>query len=207
MVKLRLYSKLKCWIDFMVLFEGRCQTIDNWGADMQSSAVCEHSALYALLRCYAYRQRVLHKALIDLRPDLLMLWNLDISTEATRQYQQYRHTHQHSDSSGYWGENDEWLYVNQGFGLQLIHSQTGETLRWNFSDWRRVTPEHFVEYLLWQIETHVVHAALQTFRDSLKRYPHVNRISLHMYVVFLLDRLVDVGAIKRSPCGTRYELI
>lgn len=180
--------------------------IGSGGDTMQSPAVSEHSALYALLCHFAHRQQLVHSAVEELRPDLLMLSELDGSPTAKSNYDALRNRFQDTPVSGHWGPDGEWIYINQGLGMQLIHIKTGETLEWGYSNWWRIKPDHFIQYVLWLIETNAVIAPLETIRQALQRYPQINRVSLRMYITFLLDKLVEIGAIERSPCGIRYEL-
>ena len=127
------------------------------------------SAVYTLIQRFVKRQAIVLDALRDLRPDLIMRVENRNNPEFWDQWTQEtwlvfvrKHARQ---STGEWGENNEWEYFLHGPGCRLTHKVTQERLEWDLGSLRRFDKNWFVGYLLSLLDQNNDDKVLATIRN------------------------------------------
>lgn len=102
--------------------------------------------IYSLIKRYIDRQKIVQNAMIDLRPDLVVLAN---GLNQTEEILNLSKKHLNIPQNGYWGDNQEWLYYIHGFGCKLTNASSGEPIEWDAPDILIFDRFWFVNNLRW----------------------------------------------------------
>jgi hypothetical protein len=148
-------------------------------------------ALYSLIERFIQRQRLVKKAIQELRPN----W-----------------PQRPASWSGHWGESKEWEYYLHGIGCRLIHTVTQERLEWDLGPLRRFDRYWFVDHLKWLLDQNIndeAVAVIREWRTDMPTIPNSRSIdgAFSDAVFTQLEQLHKLGMLSRFSQGHYYKAI
>jgi hypothetical protein len=93
---------------------------------------------------FVERQKVVERALCELRPDWLVPRAETSAVRLTKKQRAGR-------AQGHWGPQAEWRYFVHGRGCKLLHEDSLEPIEWDSPDIARFNPDWFVAWLVWAL--------------------------------------------------------
>lgn len=160
-------------------------------------------AVHSLIKKYCDRQSIVLDALRDLRPDMVMRLEGNISGS---EYTEMRLKYAKEPGRGYWGNDNEWAYRLHGIGCHLTHTQTGEIIGWDIGSLRRFDFNWFVDHLKWSCQFDAFDPDVEVVRSKL--YPNSKDLrQLRDLITEVFIQLSDTGYIKPARESHRFILI
>lgn len=146
-----------------------------------------------IIPLYISRQHLVHRAIEELRPDLLMLADdvpkekmIEKHLQAREVFAQYSHVPQ----SGIWeAEDGEWDYFIHGLGCRIINRISQEPIEWAAPNLSTFLPEWFINWAKWYL------TSSETLQD----------VSVEALMVNIEELIVE-GILERSEYPSGGEL-
>ncbi|MBZ0294030.1 MAG: hypothetical protein K8L99_15820 [Anaerolineae bacterium] len=155
------------------------------------------AAIYALIKKFIQRQRIVLEAMRALRPDLVMRTENEGTPE---EWARLRLEYKSKPAIGEWGS---WEYFLHGDGCRLTHKITGEPIEWDTGDIMRFDRFWFANHLEWQLHLSVEDKNISYIRVWLQNVLGINKEPSPSFgpikdAVFpVLEELHQIGILTR----------
>jgi hypothetical protein len=108
-----------------------------------------HDNIKSLVNKYISRQRIVYEAVVDLRPDKLVVADKTVGDlEAAMVAEKYKDV----PGIGFWLKHGKWKYYMHGGGCRLTNVDTGEPLEWDAPDTEVFDKHWFINWHKWTVQ-------------------------------------------------------
>jgi hypothetical protein len=147
------------------------------------------AALIPYIRQFVERQKIVERALRELRPDFFLRF-----LNAADYFAWRRNNPISTPQAGDWGGRQEWHYFIHGGGCRLTHAETGDMLDWDAPD---VDVFDWLEWALTQ----------ENVAPDLRLWTEISSYDLGEQLKIAVQHLVDHAVLKDVHAGIRYVLV